>query len=100
MSPKYVLHTPSPANPHENQPTSTFMPPIFIEMGDEGGEFLEAKIKDKVCPHPFLPSVSVNPLPLDRRDRPSRRRLDPPIWHPLHRHLGRWWIYVPNRCGK
>ncbi|KAF6230491.1 hypothetical protein HO133_004835 [Letharia lupina] len=47
MSPKYVLHTPPPANPHESQPTSTFMPPIFIEMGDEGGEFLEAKIKDE-----------------------------------------------------
>ena len=66
MSQEYIIHSPPATHPDEKRPRSTFTPPIFIEIGDEGGENLEAIIKEKVRLHPWLPSVPVNPLPLDR----------------------------------
>ncbi len=60
MSYQCILYNPPSTNPYENQPQSTFTPPMFVEMGDEGSENLEAMIKEKVPLHSRSPSVSVN----------------------------------------
>ena len=48
MNPNYILDLPVPANPGGSEVLSTFTPPIFIEMGEEGGEYLEAIVKEQV----------------------------------------------------
>lgn len=48
MDRKYILHIPTPANPDGSEEVSTFTTPIFIEMGEESGEHLEALVQEKV----------------------------------------------------
>ena len=50
----HIIDTPAPSESHGNKQNSTFSAPIFIEMGDEDSEYLEAKIKEQVYLHlPF-----------------------------------------------
>lgn len=87
MSHQYLLHYPPSTDPHGDRRSSIFTTPITIEIGDEGSEFLEAKIREKVCLYPLLPSMPSDPLPIDRRGRKSRHSLDASLWRTLHRRL-------------
>lgn len=48
MNRNYILDVPIPANPGGSEVVSTFMPPIFIEMGEEDGKYLETIVEEKV----------------------------------------------------
>lgn len=52
MDQRHVINISVPRDPQEQTRISTFTPPIFIEMGDEGSENFEAKVREKVCSHP------------------------------------------------
>ena len=60
MDQRHVLDISVPTDPQGQTRISTFTPPMFIEMGDEGSENLEAKVKEKLCIHPQDSSTITN----------------------------------------